>query len=158
MKLLKNIKWMLLLSFATMYLTCLFSCKTADSAVKPKEEPQVSSETANTKAASYHAMAKAVTKQCPIEVDEATILTKLDYKEEQHALAYTYLFSGNVYEELNAQKWAIVQKTVAEMLKEKLKMNQLGSQAKNDGLTLIYIYTDKNGKELFSVTLLPDEY
>ena len=110
------------------------------------------------KAALYHTMAKTVTEQCPIEVDEVTTLTRLEYKEEQHALVYTYLLSGSVYEELSAQKWAVVQKAAAEMLKEKLKTNQLSSQARADSLTLIYIYTDKNGKELFSVTLLPDEY
>lgn len=158
MKLLKNIKQIVLLSVVTVCLVTLPSCKTTASAAKANEEPQISGETANTKAASYYAMAKAVTAQCPIEVDEATTLTKLEYKEEQHALAYTYLFSGSVYEELSTQKWAIVQKTAAEMLKEKLKTNQLSSQARADSLTLIYIYKDKNDKELFIVTLLPGEY
>lgn len=158
MKLLKNIKQIVLLSVLTVCLVTLLSCKTTASAAKANEEPQISGETANTKAASYYAMAKAVTAQCPIEVDEATTLTKLEYKEEQHALAYTYLFSGSVYEELSAQKWAVVQKTAADMLKEKLKANQLGSQVRSDGLTLMYIYKDKNDKELFTVTLLPGEY
>jgi len=153
MKLLKNIKQIVLLSVVTVCLVTLPSCKTTASAAKANEDPQ-----ANTKAASYHAMAKAVTEQCPIEVDEATTLTKLEYKEKQHALAYTYLFSGSVYEELDAQKWAIVQKTAADMLKEKLKTNQLVSQVRSDGLTLIYIYKDKNDKELFAVTLLPGAY
>ena len=158
MKLLKNIKRIVLLSVVTVCLVTLPSCKTTASAVKEKEVASSSAETANSKASLYHAVAEGVTKQCPIEVDELTTLTKLDYKEELHALAYTYLYSGSVYEELSAQKWTVVQKTAAEMLKEKLKTNQLSSQARADSLTLIYIYTDKNGKELFSVTLLPGEY
>ena len=103
-------------------------------------------------------MAEGVTKQCPMEVDEATTLTKLEYKEDQHALVYTYLFSGGVYEDMNEQQWTVVQKAIEDMLKEKLKTNQLMSQLRVDHLTLIYIYTDKNGKELFSATLLPGEY
>ena len=103
-------------------------------------------------------MAEGVTKQCPIEVDEATTLTKLEYKEEQHVLVYTYLFSGGVYEDMNEQMWSVVQKSIENMLKENLKINQLMSQLRADRLALIYIYTDKNGKELFSVTLLPGEY
>ena len=158
MRLLKNIKQIVLLSVVAVCLVSFSSCKTTASAVKEKEVASSSAETANSKASLYHAVAEGVTKQCPIEVDELTTLTKLDYKEELHALAYTYLYSGSVYEELSAQKWTVVQKTAAEMLKEKLKTNQLSSQARADSLTLIYIYTDKNGKELFSVTLLPGEY
>ena len=158
MKLLKNINRMLLLSVATICLTCFFACKTADSAAKTKETPQVSGETANTKADTYHALARAVTEQCPMKVDESTTLTKLEYREEQHALAYTYLFFGGVYEDMNAQSWAVVQKTTKSMLKEKLKTNQMLYQIRKDGTTLIYIYTDKNGKELFSVTLQPGDY
>ena len=158
MKLLKNIKRIVLLSVVAVCLVSFSSCKTTASAVKEKEVASSSAETANSKASLYHAVAEGVTKQCPIEVDELTTLTKLDYKEELHALAYTYLYSGSVYEELSAQKWTVVQKTAAEMLKEKLKTNQLSSQARADSLTLIYIYTDKNDKELFSVTLLPGEY
>ena len=158
MRLLKNIKQIVLLSVVAVCLVSFSSCKTTASTAKATEEPHTSTENTNTKAALYHTMAKTVTEQCPIEVDEATTLTKLEYKEEPHALAYTYLFSGSVYEELSTQKWTVVQKTAAEMLKEKLKTNQLSSQARADSLTLIYIYTDKNGKELFSVTLLPGEY
>ena len=158
MKLLKNINRMLLLSVAMMCLTCLFACKTADSAAKTKETPQVSGETANTKADTYHALARAVTEQCPMKVDESTTLTKLEYREEQHALAYTYLFSGGVYEDMNAQSWAVVQKTTKSMLKEKLKTNQLLLQVRADRLMLIYIYKDRNDKELFAVTLEHGEY
>ena len=103
-------------------------------------------------------MAEGVTKQCPIEVDEATTLTKLEYKEDQHALAYTYPFSGGVYEDMDKQTWAIVEKTAEGMLKEKLKTNQMIYQIRKDKVTLIYIYTDKNGKELFSVIIHPGEY
>ena len=158
MKLLKNIKRIVLLSVVAVCLVSFSSCKTTASAVKEKEVASSSAETANSKASLYHAVAEGVTKQCPIEVDETTTLINLEYKEEQHALAYTYLFSGNVYEELSAQKWAVVQKTAADMLKEKLKANQLGSQVRSDGLTLMYIYKDKNDKELFALTLLPGEY
>ena len=158
MKLLKNIKQIVLLSVVAVCLGSFSSCKTTASAAKAKENAHTSTENTNTKAALYYAMAKAVTDRCPIEVDETTTLINLEYKEEQHALAYTYLFSGNVYEELSAQKWAVVQKTAADMLKEKLKANQLGSQVRSDGLTLMYIYKDKNDKELFAVTLLPGEY
>ena len=158
MKLLKDMQRIALLAVLTLYLICLTSCQTANSSAKAKGKPHASTENTNTKAALYHTMAKTVTEQCPIEVDEVTTLTRLEYKEEQHALVYTYLLSGSVYEELSAQKWAVVQKAAAEMLKEKLKTNQLSSQARADSLTLIYIYTDKNGKELFSVTLLPGEY
>ena len=93
-----------------------------------------------------------------MEVDELTTLTKLDYNEERHAFVYTYLFSGSVYEELEARKWDIVRETAEGMLKEKLKTNQLISQVRADLLTLMYIYKDKNGKELFTVTLEPGKY
>lgn len=158
MQLSKNIKQIVLLSIVTVWAACLFSCKTTDSAAKSKEVPPASTETANTKAASYYAMAKAVTEQCPMEVDELTTLTKLDYNEERHAFVYTYLFSGSVYEELEAPKWDIVRETAEGMLKEKLKTNQLISQVRADLLTLMYIYKDKNGKELFTVTLEPGKY
>lgn len=158
MKSLKNIKRILLLSATIVCLGGLFSCKTTNSAAKADEEQSASAETANTKADSYRAMAKAVTEQCPREVDELTVLTKLEYREDQHALAYTYLFSGSVYEEMDAQNWAIVQKTAKDMLKEKLKTNQLVSQARSDTLALIYIYKDKNDKELFTVTFEHGEY
>ena len=158
MKLLKNIKRIVLLSVVAVCLVSFSSCKTTASAVKEKEVASSSAETANSKASLYHAVAEEVTKQCPIEVDELTTLTKLDYKEELHALAYTYLYSGSVYEELSAQKWAVVQKTAAEMLKEKLKTNQLAPQVRSDCIKLICIYKDKNDKELFSVTILPGEY
>ena len=158
MKLLKNMQRIALLAVLTLYLICLTSCQTANSSAKAKGKPHTSTENTNTKAVLYHTMAKTVTEQCPIEVDEVTTLTRLEYKEEQHALVYTYLLSGSVYEELSAQKWAVVQKAAAEMLKEKLKTNQLISQVRSDALTLIYVYKDKNDKELFTVTLLPDEY
>ena len=103
-------------------------------------------------------MAEGVTKQCPIVVDDATILIKLEYKEDSHSLTYSYLFSGGVYEDMDEQMWIVVQKSIENMLKEKLKTNQLLSQLRTDGLTLIYVYTDKNSKELFSITLLPGEY
>lgn len=146
------------LSVLTVSLIFLLSCKTAPSAAKAKEKPRTSTENANSKAGLYRAMAERVTKQCPVEVDEATTLTKLEYKEEQHALVYTYLFSGGVYEDMNEQIWAMIQKATESMLKEKLKTNQMLYQIRKDGTTLIYIYTDKNGKELFSVTLQPGDY
>ena len=146
------------LSVLTVSLIFLLSCKTAPSAAKVKEDTHTSTENANSKAGLYRAMAERVTKQCPVEVDEATTLTKLEYKAEQHALVYTYLFSGGVYEDMNEQIWAIIQKATESMLKEKLKTNQMLYQIRKDGTTLIYIYTDKNGKELFSVTLQPGDY
>ena len=158
MKLLKNTQRIALLSVVTVCLICLFSCKTTAGAAKGKENSSSSAETANTKVASYHAMAKAVTEQCPMELDEATTLMKLDYKEDQHAFEYTYLFSGSVYEEMDAQDRAVAQKTAEDMLKEKLTTHQLVSQIQADNLTLIYVYKDKNGKVLFTVTLEPDKY
>lgn len=146
------------LSVLTVSLIFLLSCKTAPSAAKVKEDTHTSTENANSKAGLYRAMAERVTKQCPVEVDEATTLTKLEYKAEQHALVYTYLFSGGVYEDMNEQIWAMIQKAAESMLKEKLKTNQMLYQIRKDGTTLIYIYTDKNGKELFSVTLQPGDY
>ena len=137
------------LSVLTVSLIFLLSCKTALSAAKVKEDTHTSTE---------NAMAERVTKQCPVEIDEATTLTKLEYKAEQHALVYTYLFSGGVYEDMNEQIWAMIQKATESMLKEKLKTNQMLYQIRKDGTTLIYIYTDKNGKELFSVTLQPGAY
>ena len=44
------------------------------------------------------------------------------------------------------------------MLKEKLKTNQLLLQVRADRLMLIYIYKDRNDKELFAVTLEQGEY
>ena len=158
MKLLKNIKQIVLLSVVAVCLVSFSSCKTTASAVKEKEVASSSAETANSKASLYHAVAEGVTKQCPLEVDEATVLTKLEYKEERNALAYTYLFSGGVYEDMSQQSCAIVQKTTESMLKEKLKSNRLLYQIRADSVTLIYIYMDKNDKELFTVTLLPGEY
>lgn len=146
------------LSVLTVSLIFLLSCKTAPTAAKVKEDTHTSTENANSKAGLYRAMAERVTKQCPVEVDEATTLTKLEYKAEQHALVYTYLFSGGVYEDMNEQIWAMIQKATESMLKEKLKTNQMLYQIRKDGTTLIYIYTDKNGKELFSVTLQPGDY
>jgi hypothetical protein len=146
------------LSVLTVSLIFLLSCKTAPSAAKVKEDTHTSTENANSKAGLYRAMAERVTKQCPVEVDEAITLTKLEYKEEQHALVYTYLFSGGVYEDMNEQIWAMIRKATESMLKEKLKTNQMLYQIRKDGTTLIYIYTDKNGKELFSVTLQPGDY
>jgi hypothetical protein len=146
------------LSVLTVSLIFLLSCKTAPTAAKVKEDTHTSTENANSKAGLYRAMAERVTKQCPVEIDEATTLTKLEYKAEQHALVYTYLFSGGVYEDMNEQIWAMIQKATESMLKEKLKTNQMLYQIRKDGTTLIYIYTDKNGKELFSVTLQPGDY
>ena len=146
------------LSVLTVSLIFLLSCKTAPSAAKVKEDTHTSTENANSKAGLYRAMAERVTKQCPVEVDEATTLTKLEYKEEQHALVYTYLFSGGAYEDMNEQIWAMIRKATESMLKEKLKTNQMLYQIRKDGTTLIYIYTDKNDKELFSVTLQPGDY
>ena len=158
MKLLKNTQQIALVAVATVCLICLSSCQTATGATTANEKPHTSTENTNPKADLYRAMAEGVTKQCPVEVDKTTTLTKLEYKEEQHALAYTYLFSGGVYEDMNEQQWTVVQKASENMLKEQLRTNHLISQLKTDHLTLIYIYTDKNGKELFSVTLLPGEY
>ena len=158
MKLLKNTQQIALVAVATVCLVCLSSCQTATGATTANEKPHTSTENTNSKADLYRAMAEGVTKQCPVEVDKTTTLTKLEYKEEQHALAYTYLFSGGVYEDMNEQQWTVVQKASENMLKEQLRTNHLISQLKTDHLTLIYIYTDKNGKELFSVTLLPGEY
>ena len=158
MKFPENTKRIALVSVITVCFICLFSCQTANSAAKAKEKPHTPTQSINSKAGLYRAMAEGVTKQCPLEVDEATVLTKLEYKEERNALAYTYLFSGGVYEDMSQQSWAIVQKTTESMLKEKLKSNRLLYQIRADSVTLIYIYMDKNDKELFTVTLLPGEY
>lgn len=158
MKLQKNTQQIVLLTVFALCLVCLSSCQTANSAAKAKEEPHTPTKGINSKSGLYRAMAEGVTKQCPLEVDEATVLTKLEYKEERNALAYTYLFSGGVYEDMSQQSWAIVQKTTESMLKEKLKSNRLLYQIRADSVTLIYIYMDKNDKELFTVTLLPGEY
>ena len=158
MKLQKNTQRIVLSTVLALCWVCLSSCQTANNAAKAKEKPRTSTENTNSKAGLYHAMAEGVTKQCPLEIDEATTLTKLEYKEEQHALVYTYLFSGGVYEDMNEQMWGVVQKSVENMVKEKLKTNQMIYQIRKDGITVIYIYMDKNGKELFSITLLPGEY
>ena len=158
MKLHKDTQRIVLSTVLALCLVYLSSCQTADNAAKAKEKPRTSTEKTNSKAGLYHAMAEGVTKQCPLKADEATTLTKLEYKEEQHALVYTYLFSGGVYEDMNEQIWAMIRKATESMLKEKLKTNQMLYQIRKDGTTLIYIYTDKNGKELFSVTLQPGDY
>ena len=158
MKFPENTKRIALVSVITVCFICLFSCQTANNPAKVKEKPYTPTKSINSKAGLYRAMAEGVTKQCPLEVDEATVLTKLEYKEDRNALTYTYLFSGGVYEDMSQQSWAIVQKTTESMLKEKLKSNQMLYQIRADSVTLIYIYTDKNGKELFCVTLLPGEY
>ena len=138
MKFPENTKRIALVSVITVCFICLFSCQTANNPAKAKEKPHTPTKSINSKAGLYRAMAEGVTKQCPLEVDEATVLTKLEY--------------------MSQQSWAIVQKTTESMLKEKLKSNQMLYQIRVDSVTLIYIYTDKNGKELFCVTLLPGEY
>lgn len=158
MKVRKNIKQVIVLSIITVGLAYVTACQTANTAAKVKEELPASAENIHTKTDVYRAMAEGVTKQCPIKVDGETTLTKLEYNEVRHALAYTYLFSGAVYEDMDTQLWAVVQASTENTLKEKLKTNQSVSQVRADGLTVIYIYKDKNGKELFTVTLLPGEY
>ncbi|MGP1530344.1 MAG: hypothetical protein ACTTI3_08455 [Treponema sp.] len=158
MKLLINRQRLSILVVIIVCLVSLSSCQTAQSAAKAKAKPHKTAENINSKASLYRAMAEGVTKQCPIAVDDATILIKLEYKEDSHSLTYSYLFSGGVYEDMDEQMWIVVQKSIENMLKEKLKTNQLLSQLRTDGLTLIYVYTDKNSKELFSITLLPGEY
>jgi len=158
MKLMKILKKPLVLLIVTVCLGCLFSCKTTESAAKTKKGASGSSKMEDEKTATYRAVAQAVTQQCPIKVDEDTTLTGLEYNEDQYALVYTYLFTGGVYEDMNEQGWAVVQGTVREMLKEGLKTNNLLSKIREHQLNMVYIFKDKNNKELFTVTLHPGEY
>ena len=158
MKWLKKAKWFRLLSVVTVCFVFLASCQTANSAARSKEKLRSSTKNTMTKAGLYRAIAEQVTKQCPLQIDESTPLTKVQYKEAQHALAYTYRMSHGVYEDMDKQGWTVVQKATESMLKEQLKTNQLMYQIRADGLTLLYIYIDKNSTELFSVTLHPGEY
>ena len=158
MKWLRKAKQFMLLSVVTGCFVFLASCQTANSTSKAKGKPHAAPQNATAKAGLYRAMAEQLTKQCPLKIDEVTTLIKVQYKEEQHALAYTYLMTHGVYEDMNKQGWNVVQKAIESMLKEQLKANQLMYQIRADGLTLVYIYTDKNNTELCSVTLHPGEY
>ena len=147
---------------AILYCACacifLFSCKTTNSAAKPKEESQQVSQNSDAKALTYRNMAEAFTKQCPIKVDDTTDLIRVDYREDPKALAYTYLFTKGVHADMDEQRWAITQQTVKTLLIENLKTNNLLYQIRADGLGMIYIFKDKNDKELFTITLEPGEF
>ena len=144
-----------------LYALLLFSCKTTDEAAKQKEQPLPAAEkSGDSKAAMYHALARALNQQCPLQVDDDTVLTEVSYQEEQKVLIYTYKLITNAYAEteINKQQSDMIAKVIKSALIERLKTNQLLYQLREDRITLFYAFQDKNGKDMFVVTIEPGEY
>lgn len=135
---------------------CLCSCKTTQQAVK--EQPDNIPTHTTQKTLVYQKIVEEVTRQCPIALDQHTTLVKLDYREAEHTLVYQYLLSGEMYEEMDEQSKTVLQKAVTKKLQSELKNNSMVSDLRSEHLTLLYIYKDKNNKELCTVTLAPGEY
>lgn len=157
MKSMKTVNRILLLSAATLWLVCFSSCSTTGNTAKAKETPHASVKKARTNAGLYHSLAKAVTDQCPIKINETVDLIAFAYNEDQNELVYTYQLPGNAAE-MDERQIAIAQQTVANMVKEELKGNSSIAQFRSDALILTFAYKDKNGKELFTIHLKPGEY
>lgn len=140
---------------AVLYTICLCTC-TATGAVTAKTK--TSTDVTQQKILFYRQMAYEITRQCPIALDKYTTLTGLEYKEEEHALAYQYLLSVKTYEEIDEQRRYAIQKEIKEFLQKRLKDNNIMPDLRADRITLLYVYKDKNDKELFTITFAPDEY
>ena len=157
MKLQKPIKQRLVLAIVIMLVIGLFSCATEKQAAQTQEAPHSAVKNTNKNASMYHTLAKAVTEQCPVAVDELTTLTAFSYNEEQNELTYTYLISVNAAD-INEQQLGLFQQTLKNMRREEVKNNQSIAQFRADAVVLTFVYNDKNGKELCSMTFKPGEY
>lgn len=140
---------------AVFYTICLCACTTSGTVTA---KTKTSTDTRQQKSLFYHQMAHEITRQCPVALDKYTTLTGLEYKEAEHTLAYQYLLSVKTYEEIDEQSRYALQKEVKEFLQKKLKDNNMMSDLRADRVTLVYVYKDKNDKELFTITLTPGEY
>lgn len=92
-------------------------------------------------------------KSCPIMVDELTRLDKTVVKDKTLTYIYTLI---NV--EDNMGDFSEVKKEMDSQLIELVKKNPDMKSLRDLKVTFIYSYKDKNGKELFDITITPEQY
>ena len=158
MKSMKLAKKLVLFSAVLACLLNLFSCKTTDSAAKAEQSSQAASKDSESKAARYQELVDAVTKQCPVEIDDGIVFADLSYREKGNALVYTFFLTGAMYESMDKDARASMQTQMKDTLLRGAQENEAVAQFREDGITLIYIFKANNDTELFTVVLEPGEY
>lgn len=94
---------------------------------------------------------EAINKQCPITVDHLTRLDKCEAKGKELTYFYTItdasMFDAKQFEEIGVPA-----------IKETLKTNPQINLFRQYKVTIKYKYSDKDGKELYSLNLNPSDY
>lgn len=94
---------------------------------------------------------EAINKQCPITVDEITRLDKCEAKGKELTYLYTItdseVFDVKQFEEIGVP-----------VIKETLKNNPQIALFREYNVVIKYKYSDKDGKELYALTVNPSDY
>lgn len=92
----------------------------------------------------------AMNKQCPIQVDAITRLDKCEAKGKELTYFYTITddsaFDVKTFEEIGVPA-----------IKETLKTNPQMDTFRQFDVTMIYVYNNKDGKELYKLKLNPSD-
>lgn len=93
----------------------------------------------------------AINKQCPITVDQITRLDKCEAKGKELTYYYTItdtsMFDAKQFEEIGVPT-----------IKEALKSNPQVALFREYNVVIKYKYSDKDGKELYNLTVNPSDY
>ena len=106
----------------------------------------------------YELVAEAASKQCPIMLDEITRLDSVQYNVKEHALIYNYSIMNIKKSDLPAKAADITAGMMRDAMLSGLKGQAALDMFRNDALKLVYIFRDKEGKELFVFDFKHTEY
>lgn len=135
----------------TLSVLFVFSCKT--------NEKMNSSAQTNADLNKYDAIAEAVTKQCPIMIEEALRLDSVQYDKKEHALIYNQSILNVKKSDLPGKSLDIAINTVRDMQLSNLKSKSaMMDMFRKDKVKLVYSFKDMEGKDFFVIDFKHTEY
>ena len=140
----------IILLVLTMSFLFVFSCKTNEKKNAPTQT--------NADLNKYELVAEAATKQCPIMLDEITRLDSVQYNAKEHALVYNYSIMNIKKSDLPAKAADITAGMMRDAMLSGLKAQPALDMFRKDKVKIVYVFKDKEGKELFVFDFKHTEY
>lgn len=138
---------LLVLSLSVLF---VFSCKTNEKKNAPVQT--------NADLNKYELVAEAASKQCPIMLDEITRLDSVQYNVKEHALIYNYSIMNIKKSDLPAKAADITAGMMRDAMLSGLKGQAALDMFRKDKVKIVYVFKDKEGKELFVFDFKHTEY
>ncbi|AIN92711.1 hypothetical protein H0R90_10435 [Treponema putidum] len=134
----------------TLSFVFVFSCKTNENKISPAKN--------NGDLSKYELVAEAATKQCPVMLDEITRLDSVQYNAKEHALVYSYSIMNIKKSDIPANTVDLTLGMMRDAMLSGLKGQAALDMFRKDKVKLVYVFKDKEGKELFVFDFKHTEY